>query len=177
MDTIADPTLRPARAGAGPMEIYRSTKSYDHNEGLSCCFRQWRADSHCRLVHGYALAVKLVFATPHLDHRNWCLDFGSLKPVKAWLHDLLDHTMIAADDDPELPRLQDLAAAGLVDLRILPAVGCEALAKHVHDHVSQVTDEMTKGRVSLESVEIREHAGNSAIYEVRANWNSPAALP
>ncbi len=55
---------RNARASAGGDEIYRSTKMYDHNEGLSCCFRQWRAtDSHCRLIHGYALAFKFVFAT------------------------------------------------------------------------------------------------------------------
>ncbi len=37
---------------AAPRAIYRSTKSYDHSEGLSCCFRQWRAThSHCSLVH------------------------------------------------------------------------------------------------------------------------------
>ncbi len=28
---------------ARPLEVYRSTKTYDHTEGLSCCFRQWRA--------------------------------------------------------------------------------------------------------------------------------------
>ena len=50
-------------------QIYRSTKTYDHNEGLSCCFRQWRADSHCNLVHGYALAFRFVFATHTLDER------------------------------------------------------------------------------------------------------------
>jgi len=61
-----------------PREIFRSTKTYNHNEGLSCCFRQWRADSHCKLLHGYALAFKFVFATRELDARNWCYDFGGL---------------------------------------------------------------------------------------------------
>ena len=74
IDRLDTPLERP--------EIYRSTKSYDHSEGLSCCFRQWRAThSHCRLVHGYALAFKFVFATHRLDERHWCFDFGGLKPI------------------------------------------------------------------------------------------------
>lgn len=144
--------------------VFRSTKTYDHNEGLSCCFRQWRADSHCRQLHGYAFAVKLVFATSELDHRNWCFDFGSLKEVRAWLHDLLDHTTIVAEDDPHLETFRHLAGLGIVNLRILPSVGCEALAAQVHAHVAEVVRQKTDGRVWLESVEIREHAGNSAIF-------------
>ena len=146
-------------------EIYRSTKSYDHAEGLSCCFRQWRAThSHCSLIHGYALAFRFVFATYELDERNWCFDFGGMKPVKAWLKDLFDHTMLAAEDDPELERFQALHRDGLVNLRVLPAVGCEATAKHVFDHVATFVREETRGRVWLESVEVKEHGGNSAIY-------------
>jgi 6-pyruvoyltetrahydropterin/6-carboxytetrahydropterin synthase len=145
-------------------EIYRSTKTYDHSEGLSCCFRQWRAASHCRLVHGYALAFKLVFATDRLDERNWCYDFGGLKPIRAWLHEMFDHTLVVAEDDPGLPRFQALADEGLADLRILPAVGCEATAKYVFDYVNQYVDRETGGRVWLESAEVREHGGNSAIY-------------
>jgi 6-pyruvoyltetrahydropterin/6-carboxytetrahydropterin synthase len=146
-------------------EIYRSTKAYDHAEGLSCCFRQWRAThSHCRLIHGYALAFKFVFATHELDERNWCFDFGGMKPVKAWLKDLFDHTMLVAQDDPELERFETMHRDGLIDLRVLPAVGCEATAKHVFDHVASFVHEETGGRVWLESVEVREHGGNSAIY-------------
>jgi 6-pyruvoyltetrahydropterin/6-carboxytetrahydropterin synthase len=146
-------------------EIYRSTKTYDHIEGLSCCFRQWRAThSHCRLLHGYALAFKFVFAAYELDERNWCFDFGGLKPVKAWLKDLFDHTMLVAQDDPELPRFEALHRDGLIELRVLPAVGCEATAKHVFSFVAGYVHEETKGRVWLESVEVREHGGNSAIY-------------
>lgn len=146
-------------------EIYRSTKTYDHSEGLSCCFRQWRAESHCRLIHGYALAFKLVFATGRLDERNWCFDFGGLKPIRAWLHEMFDHTMLAAADDPALPELKALAEQGLVELRVLPAVGCEATARHVFDHVARYVASATDSRVWLESVEVREHGGNSAVYE------------
>jgi 6-pyruvoyltetrahydropterin/6-carboxytetrahydropterin synthase len=146
-------------------EIYRSTKTYDHNEGLSCCFRQWRAThSHCRLIHGYALAFKLVFATHQLDERNWCFDFGGLKPVKEWLKHMFDHTMLVAEDDPERSHLEELGRLGLVDLRLMPSVGCEATARYVFDYVEAFVQEETSGRVWLESVEVREHAGNSAIY-------------
>ncbi|MCX7383012.1 MAG: 6-carboxytetrahydropterin synthase [Alphaproteobacteria bacterium] len=147
---------------------YRSTKTYDHNEGLSCCFRQWRAvHSHCRLLHGYALAFHFVFATRELDQHHWCLDFGGLKPVRQWLHEMFDHTVLVTEDDPDLAAFRDLAARDLVDLRVLKAVGCEAMARLAFEYVGAFAREETGGRVWLESAEVREHAGNSAIYEVK----------
>ena len=148
---------------AGP--IYRSTKTYHHTEGLSCCFRQWRAThSHCMLLHGYALAFKFVFATRELDHNNWCMDFGSLKSVRAWLHTIFDHTTLVAEDDPALDTFRSLQQAGLLDLRILPSVGCEATARYVFDQVAFEIARTTQGRVWLESVEVKEHGGNSAVF-------------
>jgi 6-pyruvoyltetrahydropterin/6-carboxytetrahydropterin synthase len=153
--------------GIGParVPIHRSTKTYDHSEGLSCCFRQWRAQSHCRLVHGYALAFRFVFATRELDRCGWCFDFGGLKPVRAWLHEMFDHTMLVAADDPDLPEFKRLEEKGLVDLRVLSKVGCEATAEFVFRHVARFVMEQTVGRVWLESVEVSEHGGNSALYE------------
>ena len=162
--SVIIPALDPV-ATAKPREIYRSTKSYDHSEGLSCCFRQWRAThSHCRLIHGYALAFRFVFATHELDERNWCFDFGGLKPVKAWLKEMFDHTMLVAEDDPALARFQAMHEDGLIDIRVLPAVGCEATAKYVFDYVARYVEAETGARVWLESVEVKEHGGNSAIY-------------
>ena len=147
--------------------VYRSTKTYDHNEGLSCTFRQWRAEhSHCRLLHGYAFAFKFIFAARDLDDRNWCMDFGGLKPVRQWLHDMFDHTLLVAADDPERERLEALGAIGLADVRVLPAVGCEAVARFVHAQVGDLVRDATGGRVWLESVEVREHGGNSALYSL-----------
>src|SRR5918997_1429137 len=158
--------LPQALSATAPVEIYRSTKTYDHTEGLSCCFRQWRAShSHCRLVHGYALAFKFVFATHELDERNWCFYFGGLKPVKAWLKHMFDHTLLIAEDDPERATLEELARKGLAEIRVLPSVGCEATARYVHAYVAHFVDEQTSGRVWLESIEVREHGANSAIYE------------
>lgn len=155
------PPRRPPAVAA----LYRSTKTYDHSEGLSCCFRQWRAThSHCRLLHGYALAFKLTFACTELDERNWCYDFGGLKSIKCWLHEMFDHTLIVAQDDPALPQFEALAGQGLVELRVLPAVGCEATAHFVFGHVSRFLAEQTSHRVWLEAVEVREHGGNSATF-------------
>jgi 6-pyruvoyltetrahydropterin/6-carboxytetrahydropterin synthase len=155
-------TLPEVRAAAA---VYRTIKTYDHNEGLSCCFRQWRANhSHCKLIHGYALAFRFVFATTELDKHNWGVDFGGLQPLKAWLKSMFDHTMLVAVDDPHRALFEQLASDGLVNLRTMPAVGCEATAKYVFDHVSEFVAEQTHGRVWLESVEVREHGGNSATY-------------
>lgn len=61
---------------------YISTKQYGHELGLSCAFRQWKADSHCKYIHGYALAFKFKFETDTLDSNNWVVDFGNLKELK-----------------------------------------------------------------------------------------------
>ena len=157
---------RGAQRAERPLALYRSTKTYDHNEGLSCCFRQWRADhSHCRFLHGYALAFKFTFAAARLDDRNWCVDFGGLKRVKAWLHDTFDHTTLVAEDDPHRAAFESLAKDGLMVLRILPSVGCEATARYVFEAVETIIGAETGGRAWVESVEVSEHGGNSAIYK------------
>lgn len=159
---LVDPAIDAPAGG-----LFRSTKTYDHNEGLSCTFRQWRAGhSHCRLLHGYALAFKFVFATRQLDDRHWCFDFGGLKSVRQWLREMFDHTLLVATDDPERERLEGLGRLGLADVRLVPAVGCEATARFVHGVVAEIVRSDTEGRVWLESVEVREHGGNSALYSV-----------
>ena len=55
---------------------FYSGKTYTHATGHSCAFRQWRADSHCNLIHGYALQFELQFGSDGLDEKNWVVDFG-----------------------------------------------------------------------------------------------------
>lgn len=144
---------------------YYSTKNYDHNEGLSCAFRQWRAThSHCRLIHGYALAVKFTFGCKKLDDRNWVQDFGGLKDIKKWLKHMFDHTLVVAEDDPEIERFRELEKNDIVDLRIIPAVGCEKFSEFIYNYVAKIIKDESQGRVWLDSVEVREHGANSAIY-------------
>lgn len=153
---------------------YVSTKTYGHEVGLSCCFRQWRALSHCRLFHGYALAVRIEFAAEELDSNNWVIDFGSLKPVKVMLERYFDHRLVVAEDDPQLPRLLSLAeqgidpaAAPLAQVTVLPDVGCEAFARFIFDQVhTWLVASGHSERVHVASVEVSEHGANSAIYKV-----------
>lgn len=146
--------------------MYYSTKTFGHEIGLSCCFRQWRAESHCRLSHGYALSFKFVFGTSDLDVRNWCVDYGSLKPLKAILEDTFDHTWLVAEDDPKLEVIRDLDRVhGIAKVVVVPAVGCEKTAEMVYEVTEQwLKDAGYSPRVHLVSVEVAEHGANSAIY-------------
>lgn len=143
------------------------TKTYGHDLGLSACFRQWRAESHCRHLHGYALAFKLTFAANSLDERNWVIDFGELKPVKQFLVDTFDHKLLVAMDDPELGTLGALAGKGVADVLVLPHVGCEAFAAYVADHVKVWLAKRNREKndtraLALVSVQCAEHGANSA---------------
>lgn len=145
--------------------MHYSTKRYGHEIGLSAAFRQHRAQSHCRLIHGYALAVKFVFAAEELDERNWVVDFGGLKPLKQMLEDTFDHTLLVASDDPKFFELKALDALGLARVVEVPATGCEAFAKMIFEVAEQwLKDAGFAPRCRLVSVEVSEHGANSAIY-------------
>ena len=71
---------------------YLSTKTYTSERGYAVAYRQWRAESHCYLIHGYCLGFHFEFESDELDARNWVVDFGSLKTLKEKLDDWFDHT-------------------------------------------------------------------------------------
>lgn len=144
---------------------YRSTKTYGHDLGLSACFRQWRAESHCAQLHGYALAFTLTFEAEELDARNWVVDFGSLKGFRGWLEDTFDHKLLVAEDDPKRDWLVALGDFGLAEVVVVPAVGCEAFAEMVFQCAEiWLADNGYAPRVRVVSVECREHGANSALY-------------
>lgn len=151
----------------GETPVFYSTKTYTHATGLSCAFRQWRATSHCRFLHGYALEIKLVFQAQELDERNWVMDFGGLKEIKEWLEFMFDHTTLVAEDDPSFMVFRDLHDRGLLNMRRVPATGCEAFAQLIFNHTQQwLFSTEAQTHCQLFSVEVREHAGNSAIYQI-----------
>lgn len=147
--------------------MFKSTKTYGHNIGLSCCFRQWRSThSHCQYLHGYAIQVRLVFTATELDERNWVFDFGGLKPVKKWLEDIFDHKTLVASDDPMLDDFLRLESKGGIDLVVVTNTGCEAFSKMIFNHVDGwLKKEGYHPRVALSEVEVAEHGANSAIYK------------
>lgn len=145
--------------------MFLSTKKYGHEIGLSACFRQWRAESHCRLLHGYALAVKLTFGAVELDCRNWVVDFGSLKSLKQMLQDTFDHTLLVAEDDPKLEVFKQLDNVhGIAKVVVVPACGCEKFAEMIFECTEiWLKDNGYAPRVKLIAVEVKEHGANSAI--------------
>jgi 6-pyruvoyltetrahydropterin/6-carboxytetrahydropterin synthase len=145
--------------------VYISTKTFCHELGLSSCFRQWRAESHCRFLHGYALAVRVEFEAEKLDERNWVVDFGGLKSFKGWLEKTFDHKLLLAEDDPERARIMHLKDYGIADIVLVPATGCEAFARLIYEAaVKWLVENKYYPRVRVRSVEVREHGANSAIY-------------
>lgn len=149
---------------------YEVTKTYGHDLGLSCAFRQWRAESHCRFIHGYSLAFRFVFRAETLDAKGWVVDFGGLKALKARLVDLFDHKLAVAADDPMVEQLEALAKLGLAEVNTFPqGVGCEKFAQIAWNEASYLAIKMNRaegkpGRVKVISAECMEHAGNSAIF-------------
>lgn len=152
---------------------YQSIKTYGHDVGLSAVFRQWRAESHCNRLHGYALAVIITFECDTLDSRHWVVDFGAMKEVKEWLQSQFDHKLIMAADDPLLHKMS-LDLQRVAHLVVMPQVGCEAFAQYIHTYVNLWIGEYLEsikwdGLAPPEglhclSVEVREHGGNGAKY-------------
>ncbi len=173
------------------MAKYLSTKTYSNDRGLSCCFRQWRSThSHCSLLHGYSIGIKLIFESETLDSRNWVMDFGGLKAFKEWAEYMFDHTLVIAEDDPHIEMFKKMAELGLqdqggvCDIRIVEAVGCEKFSELAYKEMDKILKTYQAGReyvlpngktfssrypvgdgVKLRSVEVFEHNANSAVYE------------
>ena len=131
----------------------------------STAFRQPRAESHCRYIHGYQLKAEVTFACNELDNNNWVFDFGGLKDLKHIYKTQFDHTLVVASDDPEIELLKELNARGLAQLRIMTGgVGIERFAEWCFKTADSFVDEATNGRVWVESVTVYEHDDNFASY-------------
>ncbi len=131
----------------------------------STAFRQPRAESHCKYIHGYQLKAEVTFACNELDSNNWVFDFGGLKDLKHIYKTQFDHTLVIADDDPEIELLKELNVRGLAQLRIMTGgVGIERFAEWCFKTADSFVDEATNGRVWVESVTVYEHEDNFASY-------------
>ena len=151
--------------------MFKSTKLFD---GFSCCFRQWKAETtHCKYLHGYGVSFRVTF-DGRLDHRNWVWDFGGMKRAKTkiddmspkeWMDHMFDHTVIVAEDDPELPTFKWMDKKGTIQLRVVPATGAEKFAEFIFKKLNTFVRTETKERVHVKRVEFMEHNKNTAIYE------------
>lgn len=150
--------------------MYKSRKKFD---GFSTCFRQWKANTtHCQYLHGYDVEFEVTFEGD-LDHRNWVWDFGGMKRAKnlidgrqpkAWMEYMFDHTVIVAEDDPDMQNFVDMDNRGVIQLRVLPAVGAEKFAEFLYNTLNDFVQLETEGRVRVTKVKFMENHKNSAIY-------------
>jgi 6-pyruvoyltetrahydropterin/6-carboxytetrahydropterin synthase len=152
------------------MGKFQSSKVFD---GFSTVFRQWKATTtHCRFVHGYGVSFKVYFEGD-LDERNWVWDFGGMKRAKTqidglspkeWMDYMFDHTLIVAEDDPELRAFQQMDTAGVAQVRVIPATGAEKFAEYIYHKLNDFVKTETDGRVKVTKVKFAEHGKNAAYY-------------
>lgn len=139
-----------------------STKTYTHANGLSVTFRQHNAKSHCSKLHGYSLQVSLEFRCSHLDSNGWVLDYGSMKPIKAWLENTFDHKLLVAKDDPYVKMIEQLHQIGVADILLVEHTGTEAFATMIYEWVEDWLNINHRNRVFLYKVDVNEHEANRA---------------
>ena len=144
------------------MNNFFSIKKYGHERGLSAAFRQWRADSHCRFMHGYSLEFEFIFGASELDENNWVVDFGGLKELEVWLRNNFDHKTLVAEDDPMLTEFELMHQNGVIDMVCVRGTGCEMFAKMAMEYSSDLINSIYGSRCWVESVTVREHGANSA---------------
>ena len=144
------------------MAKYVSTKTYKQLGPVA--YRQWRADSHCNQIHGYALSFHFEFESDTLDVRNWVIDFGGLKPLKGLLEDWFDHTLLVATDDPMREELLNLGKLKLAKITEVERTGCEGIADFLYEYVNTIflPNYGEKDRVWCSRVEVRETDANMA---------------
>ena len=156
------------------MSKFQSTKVIELG---SCAFRQWGAASHCKHVHGYQLKAKFWFGASSLDEKNWVVDFGGLKELKALLQHQFDHTLCIAANDPLLSLFQELHNQGGCDLRIMEGVGIEKTAEWCALAADEFIRKATNNRCWVDQVEVFEHELNSAIYTTQQTLAVDVAVP
>lgn len=139
--------------------VIESSKTF---RNFPCAHRRFRHEGHCAWVHGYSRSFTMWFRATELTENGFVMDFGQLKPVKAWLEDTFDHTLLLDTGDPLIPQFREIEQQGGCKLVIFDDVGMEGTCAFVKDWVDRWLLEETKGRVWLHSIEVRENDKNSA---------------
>ena len=144
---------------------YISTKTYQQIAPVA--YRQWKADSHCNKIHGYALSFYFEFEATTLDARNWVMDFGGLRPLKDKLEEWFDHTLLLALDDPNYKDIKKLGELGLAKITEVEKTGCEGIASFLYEYVNTIflPSYGEQDRIWCRRVEVRETDNNMAYIE------------
>jgi len=77
---------------------------------------------------------------------------------------MFDHTMIIAEDDPELEAFKQMDKAGVAQVRVIPATGAEKFAEYIYSNINKFVKSETNNRVRVIKVKFMEHGKNAAYY-------------
>ena len=144
------------------MNKYKVTKKFGHDRGYSCAFRQWKAQSDCKFLHGYSLSFEIALCSDQLNEHNWVYDFGDFDFLKKWLKNNFDHKLIVAEDDPELEMIMKLDKS-MANVNIVPKISCEAFAQMTYEFIDNHIKSLSSG-LRVDYVTVSEHQANSATY-------------
>jgi 6-pyruvoyltetrahydropterin/6-carboxytetrahydropterin synthase len=155
---------------------YKYTSTKEYIDAFPCAYKQWKADTHCNKNHGYSLSIKFYFGANELDKRGWVCDFGGLKELEQILKNQFDHRTLIASDDPDLEKYKQLEREGILDLTVLPAMGCERIADMLYKfvngvYISDYLGQSEAERVWCWRVEVRETQNNMSWREGHREWD------
>lgn len=144
---------------------YISTKTYQQIAPVA--YRQWKSDSRCAEIHGYALSFHLEFEADTLDARNWVTDFGGLRPIKDKLEEWFDHKLLVATDDPHFAWFKEAHRLGIAKITEVEKTGCEGIADFIYEYINTIflpnCGKSESERVWCSRVEVRETNANMAM--------------
>jgi 6-pyruvoyltetrahydropterin/6-carboxytetrahydropterin synthase len=106
------------------------------------------------------------FESDSLDVRNWVVDFGGLKPLKAQLEEWFDHAFLVAEDDPHKDEIVDLVKrTGVAKITFVEKTGCEGIAEFLYKYINTIylPNVGEIDRVWCTKVEVRETDANMAM--------------
>ena len=86
------------------------------------------------------------------------------KSPKEWMDYMFDHTLVVAEDDPELKAFQQMDTAGVAQVRVIPATGAEKFAEFIFNKINEFVQTETENRVKVVKVKFMEHGKNAAYY-------------
>jgi 6-pyruvoyltetrahydropterin/6-carboxytetrahydropterin synthase len=165
-----------------PPITYRFTSTKEYVDAFPVAYRQYLADDKpgnipgCNKIHGYAFSMKFYFGTNDLDCRNWSVDYGSLRPLKEFLQNNFDHTLLVSSSDPEIDWYREANKRGIAKVIELPRLGCEGIADMLYKYINGVfiPDYWGSGeaaRIWCYKVSVRETESNMAYRIGHREWN------
>ena len=126
---------------------------------VSCCFRNHRAESHCKYLHGHDLVFEIEVASVDLDSAGWVFDFGGFSILRAEIERRFDHKTLVAKDDPMMSVFREMQKKDLIQLSEFELTTCEHFAEYTFVICSNLLKDLY-----VHSVCVTEEGKNSAIY-------------